>query len=204
MKLPQTRRPTKGAASLPVRGAWIEMCIGWWLVAVRLVSLPVRGAWIEIVAVSRRRGACACRSPCGERGLKSFLALIAQCDTRRSPCGERGLKSLAIVCRLKRIGRSPCGERGLKCLITRFANTSASSLPVRGAWIEITRMIAPPFSVWRRSPCGERGLKLAECPWRNAQRIRRSPCGERGLKYCVRRIPDALYRRSPCGERGLK
>ena len=56
--------------SLPVRGAWIEMR--------RVVahpdvdvSLPVRGAWIEMcntpyVAISKSR------SPCGERGLKSF------------------------------------------------------------------------------------------------------------------------------------
>ena len=32
------------------------------------------------------------RSPCGERGLKSALALVKSHKKRRSPCGERGLK----------------------------------------------------------------------------------------------------------------
>ena len=38
------------------------------------VSLPVRGAWIEIVHRSQSARSCR-RSPCGERGLKSFLIL---------------------------------------------------------------------------------------------------------------------------------
>ena len=56
-----------------------------------------------------------------------------------------------------------------------------TSLPVRGAWIEI---------VLDEKISGERSG--------------RSPCGERGLKSaCFRVIPSA-DRRSPCGERGLK
>ena len=54
-------------------------------------SLPTRGAWIEI----RRRGRRSrwrSRSPRGERGLK-FLALAHELlARRRSPRGERGLK----------------------------------------------------------------------------------------------------------------
>ena len=34
-------------------------------------------------------------------------------------------------------GRSPCGERGLKYGVLLFRARSPSSLPVRGAWIEI-------------------------------------------------------------------
>ena len=33
--------------SLPVRGAWIEICLNY-LISPLLQSLPVRGAWIEI------------------------------------------------------------------------------------------------------------------------------------------------------------
>ena len=61
--------------------------------------------------------------------------------------------------RNERAGRSPCGERGLK--FQQIANLTGivQSLPVRGAWIEISRVGS--FSQHRhgRSPCGERGLK---------------------------------------------
>ena len=57
---------------------------------------------------------------------------------RRSPQGERGLKYLifkeAPDCR----GRSPQGERGLKYGIILSKHATISSLPARGAWIEMT------------------------------------------------------------------
>ncbi len=40
-----------------------------------LLSLPVRGAWVEIITASYALYASR-RSPCGERGLKFFLAAI--------------------------------------------------------------------------------------------------------------------------------
>ena len=40
-------------------------------------SLPVRGAWIEINLPGAERGLLHCRSPCGERGLKSYKWLYA-------------------------------------------------------------------------------------------------------------------------------
>ena len=51
-----------------------------------------------------------------------------------------------------RQSRSPCGERGLKCYSLPPFYWHASSLPVRGAWIEIAtqgggtsrRTVAPP------------------------------------------------------------
>ena len=55
------------------------------------------------------------------------------------------------------------------------------SLPVRGAWVEIShhgRWYAVSLS---RSPCGERGLKCNRAD-SVASSFRRSPCGERGLK----------------------
>ena len=79
------------------------------------MSLPVRGAWVEMGSAAKSSGHSACRSPCGERGLKLHSLVEVHGTDRRSPCGERGLKSLAYV-----------GNR--------YATTS---LPVRGAWVEI-------------------------------------------------------------------
>jgi len=59
-----------------------------------LLSLPPRGAWIEMTP---ERWSYAewrtCRSPRGERGLKSKgKGIIPTISGRRSPRGERGLK----------------------------------------------------------------------------------------------------------------
>ena len=82
----------------------------------RVRSLPVRGAWVEmcdvqIVSVDGRR-----RSPCGERGLKYSPCLDGERLASRSPCGERGLKLTASCGCIEYRCRSPCGERGLKWL----------------------------------------------------------------------------------------
>ena len=80
-----------------------------------------------------------------------------------------------------RRSRSPCGERGLKlhCMKTHKANCTSLpvrgawveiflslgwglcpwSLPVRGAWVEMSSMLRIAFTIVSRSPCGERGLK---------------------------------------------
>ena len=56
-------------------------------------SLPPRGAWIEIRKVGKQNEEAFCRSPRGERGLKSVLIrLLCIGTSRRSPRGERGLK----------------------------------------------------------------------------------------------------------------
>ena len=167
--------------SLPARGAWIEIrraagC------GSPYRSLPARGAWIEISTGSRRSASIGCRSPQGERGLKSFFPrLPSACSmslpargawieiwlclparrigVRRSPQGERGLKSQAHAGRERHLGRSPQGERGLKSAKEWPDDDSDGSLPARGAWIEIVRARRFKYSVQRRSPQGERGLK---------------------------------------------
>ena len=40
---------------------------------VSALSLPVRGAWIEIPITRLYNNCRLCRSPCGERGLKSII-----------------------------------------------------------------------------------------------------------------------------------
>ena len=78
-----------------------------------------------------------------------------------------------------------------------------TSLPVRGAWIEIVPAEISPLLPPSRSPCGERGLKssIHVTRW---DMPGRSPCGERGLKWNRPPNPLRLPGRSPCGERGLK
>ena len=145
-----------------------------------------------------------CRSPCGERGLKCFPSEVSAPGERRSPCGERGLKSL-------------CGHGFLPPF---------SSLPVRGAWIEMPfrRLVRPPRG--GRSPCGERGLKCyftvrvrqmsKSLPVRGAWieiaggsgggwPLWSLPVRGAWIEICVVMvIPPSCGGRSPCGERGLK
>ena len=58
-----------------------------------------------------------------------------------------------------------------------------SSLPTRGAWIEINTANPRNAHCCRRSPPGERGLKYARNPPRKLKEGRRSPPGEHGLKF---------------------
>ena len=122
--------------------------------------------------------------------------------------------------------RSPHGERGLKSSIRKYGAYMTSSLPARGAWIEIwLRTMVGHMSICR-SPHGERGLKSSHShdfsvPSRRSPHgerglksngssnclpaTSRSPHGERGLKFTQRIFDDNIkLRRSPHGERGLK
>ena len=167
--------------SLPVRGAWIEISNSYLAYAVTQ-SLPVRGAWIEILQDFMNFLMLSGRSPCGERGLKwvtvkscpstlrslpvrgAWIEMaVKNCHTApavcRSPCGERGLKYIApVLCPLD-ARRSPCGERGLKFHQHKARIAKCTSLPVRGAWIEIAGVCGTGSMCKCRSPCGERGLK---------------------------------------------
>ena len=55
--------------------------------------------------------------------------------------------------------RSPHGERGLKFQASRKLPLAPSSLPPRGAWIEMIADCGLLNNTARRSPHGERGLK---------------------------------------------
>ena len=144
----------------------------------------------------------------------------------RSPCGERGLKSMPSRMLPPHSCRSPCGERGLKFLFPSLLSFLHPSLPMRGAWIEIQKILEESIRVKRRSPCGERGLKSERSnkfevsgrslPMRGAWiEIPYSPQAKnltlslpmRGawieMLIIPRRTASANCR-SPCGERGLK
>ena len=94
MKYPLKVRGVNLIRSLPVRGAWVEICgLGWGLRPLP-VSLPVRGAWVEMQSGSATSGT-ACRSlPVRGAWVEiSLTHLTTMNPTSRSPCGERGLKS---------------------------------------------------------------------------------------------------------------
>ena len=57
-------------ASLPSRGAWIEIIILAVSRTTAAASLPSRGAWIEIAYCINEAKVADSRSPHGERGLK--------------------------------------------------------------------------------------------------------------------------------------
>ena len=109
----------------------------------RIGSLPSRGAWIEILPVPKPAPRPTSRSPHGERGLKLAADgrfVVAQ--GRRSPHGERGLKY-----RVRAWERSPktsLPSRGAWIEIVHEVNLIChylGSLPSRGAWIEITEIL---------------------------------------------------------------
>ena len=144
-------------------------------------SLPSRGAWIEMHRMPPHRRGMPCRSPHGERGLKSPSYPNTPRPDRRSPHGERGLKYQRAMSRFELESRSPHGERGLKYHFRRgwrqfyrrsphgerglkFFRGKCSvkevwSLPSRGAWIEIELLSQASTATSSRSPHGERGLK---------------------------------------------
>ena len=101
------------------------------------------------------------------------------------------------------------------------------SLPVRGAWIEISSTLVFPRRCPSRSPCGERGLKCRckmPCPFGlqslpvrgawiemmldcNKSQSERVSLPVRGAWIEIIYPPHRRHRRwgrSPCGERGLK
>ena len=91
----------------------------------------------------------------------------------------------------------------MKSFVAALVRRRPSSLPVRGAWVEISAEEAVEAAVGR-SPCGERGLKLSDV--QNAVgSIASLPV--RGAwveidKHAAR--TSGCAGRSPCGERGLK
>ena len=102
-----------------------------------MLSLSSRRAWIEIKLFGGLFFCVSCRSPHGERGLKSICYVYSTTLLGRSPHGERGLKFACGSSKTQPQGRSPHGERGLKCIsLLRKAVTDDC-----------------------RSPHGERGLK---------------------------------------------
>ena len=146
------------------------------------LSLPVRGAWIEMprFAFPPPR---SCRSPCGERGLKSFAAaLVRRRPSGRSPCGERGLKFCRNGKRWTRRPSLPVRGAWIEIAGRSGGGWRLWSLPVRGAWIEICRssraMFFPP-SLPVRGAWIEMHLCAQSVPYSRC----RSPCGERGLKF---------------------
>ena len=70
--------------SLPVRGAWIEI-LRYTTLSCTTSSLPVRGAWIEMELPFSATFSMLRRSPCGERGLKWVGQHIGQALVRVAP-----------------------------------------------------------------------------------------------------------------------
>ena len=129
-----------------------------------VASLPTRGAWIEIPVVMDKLDRLCGRSPHGERGLKFPWNHLQHKTSSRSPHGERGLKSgccppdqtwpRSLPTRGAWIEIHPAGlmvdyheslpTRGAWIEIGRYGGLCEAdeSLPTRGAWIEIVQRYA--------------------------------------------------------------
>ena len=79
------------------------------------LSLPVRGAWVEMLCAELQERLVACRSPCGERGLKFIVASLTQATQVSLPVRGAWVEILAML---------------LSVMLLL-------SLPVRGAWVEM-------------------------------------------------------------------
>ena len=102
------------------------------------------------------------------------------------------------------VGRSPCGERGLKYKRPKKAYHRLTSLPVRGAWIEIRWTTCTTTTRQSRSPCGERGLKSGGF-WKVRPDTPSLPVRGAWIEIVLdEKISGERSGRSPCGERGLK
>ena len=153
----------------------------------------------ERLGIRGRRG----RSPCGERGLKFVYPTTYGVKWRRSPCGERGLKCVQRHNRQCAIMSLPVRGAWIEISAARRISSVRSSLPVRGAWIEI-RGRSEAVPAYRSLPVRGAWIEIF-FPGMRVLPCCRSPCGERGLKFdFVRRRCKPQRRRSPCGERGLK
>ena len=146
---------------------------------------------------------------------------------RRPPHGGRGLKfNNANKPELGGYSRPPHGGRGLKSeSILPYVRT-VSSLPARGAWIEISALRGwlyrasvslPARGAWIEMLCIHSCMSASQSlPARGAWIeilatlpaipvcLCRSPHGERGLKYGMVHLLLCHFSRSPHGERGLK
>ena len=102
-----------------MRGAWIE--ISWVPPSFNCrVSLPMRGAWIEILPFE-------------------YLVIMFS----RSPCGERGLKSYLMGCYHPIDWSLPMRGAWIEIFVNFASDTACWSLPMRGAWIEILSLFKP-------------------------------------------------------------
>ena len=135
----------------------------------------------------------ACRSPHGERGLKSDPSSFSGAVSGRSPHGERGLKSLRSDAVRKHLLSLPTRGAWIEMPDLLYFRQATKSLPTRGAWIEIGKKGSYWASNRSRSPHGERGLKYSSKSIFAPHTQCRSPHGERGLKLLLVQTVAAVF-----------
>ena len=104
-------------------------------------SLPVRGAWIEICPFCRNQLSSPRRSPCGERGLKyEMTGDLLSCDASLPVRGAWiEIVGQKMLCRLS--ASLPVRGAWIEIAASKYNRGRAeTSLPVRGAWIEIDQI----------------------------------------------------------------
>ena len=112
LKLKHTVQIQKVVASLPVRGAWVEIVVHAQK-SNEIVSLPVRGAWVEIASTTSNcrsseslpvRGAWVEMAPVGVRWLRALRSLPVRGAWVEMPCVPCIVAGLIVAPRAGSVG----------------------------------------------------------------------------------------------------
>ena len=122
--------------SLPAGGAWIEMCIMKYTTT-SSGSLPAGGAWIEMPWCHRTGWPHQCRSPQGERGLKSKSGSRLPVSYMSLPAGGAWIEIVNCDAGGILSWSLPAGGAWIEMIATTDDKSALSSLPAGGAWIEM-------------------------------------------------------------------
>ena len=123
-------------------------------------SLPVRGAWIEMRECAIEMILNECRSLWGERGLKCRPVLQSFHRTRVAPCeGSVDWNLIGYTPKRSIFVSLPVRGAWIEIGRSNHDHRYSGSLPVRGAWIEVVRwlMLLPVLDRSQRGKCGLEG-----------------------------------------------
>ena len=146
-----------------------------------------------------------CRSPSGERGLKSRVLYVVLQFHTSLPIRGAWIEISSNTITSPSIKSLPIRGAWIEIYLLGAFVADWGSLPIRGAWIEILCCVITVMANVSRSPSGERGLKSR--PVRRARRGKLQSLPIRGAWIEIEtgyRHNILIARRSPSGERGLK
>ena len=125
-------------------------------------SLPMRGEWIEICAECWRAYLVWRLSPCGESGLKLLRQNLSAPCCGSLPMRGEWIEIVASPTDFLRVSSLPMRGEWIEICRRCHKHVRLWSLPMRGEWIEIISNGFIFYATYGLSPCGESGLK---CGW---------------------------------------
>ena len=146
-------------ASLPARGAWIEMHQSKNARFCKSKSLPARGAWIEMLKAMHHNPPLW-SLPARGAWIEIFTTRKYEIQAESLPARGAWIEILSVTIQLDIFFVSlPARGAWIEIPSLGRSRRAVSSLPARGAWIEILLFRFENMYLPSRSPHGERGLK---------------------------------------------